>query len=532
MTYSNFARRALVGTAIAALLGASVSGAAQPVQGFGPVSAPNRAVPSVKPSSDLTLSVGTGRMVRLEGQMTDLFVANDAIADVQVRSSNQIYVFGKTPGETTVFATDKAGRTIFSANVRVGTNMGSLDELLRVAMPEAQVRATPINGMVLLTGTVATPSDVEEATRLVQGFVGAGTQVISRLKTATPLQVTLKVTIAEVSRTLVKDIGVNLLNRDNSGGFLFGVAQGNPGTIQTVTAPGGTGLPAGATQYSFAPGTTGTTLGFAKHLLGMDLLSTLHLNEQVGAVHTLAEPTLTALSGETASFLAGGEFPIPTSSGLNGVSVEFKQYGVSLAFTPTVLEGGRISMRVRPEVSELSSAGSIQLNGFAVPSLTTRRAETTVELGSGQSFMIGGLLKNASGNTTNKAPLLGSLPIIGALFKSNAFNRNETELVIVVTPYLVRPVNANQIALPTDNIRDAGTLERVLLDKNEYNPAGVRRPMPTMALPNAAPAISSAAPVPAPAAPVRQQQAQARPAAVRPAEPQQPSSSAAPGFSF
>ncbi|HEY0312937.1 MAG TPA: type II and III secretion system protein family protein [Allosphingosinicella sp.] len=532
MTYSNFARRALVGTAIAALLGASVSGAAQVPQGYGPVSAPNRTAPSVKPSSDLTLSVGTGRMVRLEGQMTDLFVANDAIADVQVRSSNQIYVFGKSPGETTVFATDKAGRTIFSANVRVGTNMGSLDELLRVAMPEAQVRATPINGMVLLTGTVATPSDVEEATRLVQGFVGAGTQVISRLKTATPLQVTLKVTIAEVSRTLVKDIGVNLLNRDNSGGFLFGVSQGNPGTIQTVTAPGTTGLPAGATQYSFAPGTTGTTLGFAKHLLGMDLLSTLHLNEQVGAVHTLAEPTLTALSGETASFLAGGEFPIPTSSGLNGVSVEFKQYGVSLAFTPTVLEGGRISMRVRPEVSELSSAGSIQLNGFAVPSLTTRRAETTVELGSGQSFMIGGLLKNSSGNTTNKAPLLGSLPIIGALFKSNAFNRNETELVIVVTPYLVRPVNANQIALPTDNIRNAGTLERVLLDKNEYNPAGVRRPMPTMAVPNAAPAISSAAPVPVPAAPVRQQQAQARPTAVRPAEPQQPSNSAAPGFSF
>jgi pilus assembly protein CpaC len=539
MTYANIARRALVGTAVTALLSASVSGAAQVPNGYGVGPAPNRTAPSVKPSSDLTLSVGTGRMVRLDGAMTDLFVANDAIADVQVRSSNQIYVFGKTPGETTVFATDKGGRTIFSANVRVGTNMGSLDELLRVAMPEAQIRATPVNGLVLLTGTVATPADVEEATRLVQGFVGAGTQVISRLKTATPLQVTLKVTIAEVSRTLVKEIGVNLLNSDRDGasgnGFIFGVGQGNAGTIDrpplgpTMIDPS-TGLPRTGVKYNFQQG-AGTTLGFAGHLLGMDLLSTLKLNEQVGAVHTLAEPNLTALSGETASFLAGGEFPIPTSSGLNGVSVEFKQYGVSLAFTPTVLEGGRISMRVRPEVSELSSAGSIQLNGFAVPSLTTRRAETTVELGSGQSFMIGGLLKNASGNTTNKAPLLGSLPIIGALFKSNAFNRNETELVIIVTPYLVRPVNANQIALPTDNIRNAGTLERVFLDKNEYNPGGVRRPMPTMAAPNAAPAISSAAPVPVPAAPVRQQQAQAQPSAVRPAQPQ-PSSSAAPGFSF
>jgi pilus assembly protein CpaC len=522
MTNVSIIGRAFTGTAIAALLGASVAGAAQ-------VPAPRHAVPAVAPSSDLTLSVGTGRMVRLDGQMTDLFVANDAIADVQVRAANQIYVFGKAPGETTVFATDKAGRTIFSANVHVGTNMGSLDELLRVAMPDAQVRAIPINGVVVLTGTVGTPAEVEEATRLVQGFVGAGTQVISRLKTATPLQVTLKVTIAEVSRTLVKEIGVNLLNRDNSGGFLFGVAQGNPGTIQTVTSTGANGLPVGSTAYTFN-NAGGTTLGFAGHLLGMDLLSTLKLNEQVGAVHTLAEPNLTALSGETASFLAGGEFPIPTSSGLNGVSVEFKQYGVSLAFTPTVLEGGRISMRVRPEVSELSTAGAIQLNGFSVPSLTTRRAETTVELGSGQSFMIGGLLKNSSGNTTNKAPLLGSLPIIGALFKSNAFNRNETELVIVVTPYLVRPVNANQIALPTDNVRNGTALDRVFLDQNEHNPGGVKRPMPTMASPTAAPAIGSAEPVPAPAGPAPQQVAQRQPA-VRPSQPQ-PTASAAPGFSF
>ena len=532
MTYANFARKAIAGTAAAALLGASALAAPAPAGSLpGPVA---RATPSVRPSTDLTLSVGTGRMVRLDGQMTDLFVANDTIADVQVRSPSQIYIFGKAPGETTVFATDKAGHTIFSTNVRVGTNMGSLDELLRVAMPEAQIRATPVNGLVLLTGTVATPADVEEATRLVQGFVGQNTQVISRLKTATPLQVMLKVTIAEVSRTLVKEIGVNLLNRDNSGGFLFGVAQGNPGTIQTVTTPGSNGVPVGGTAYTFNSAGTGTTLGFAGHLLGMDLLSTLKLNEQVGAVHTLAEPNLTALSGETASFLAGGEFPIPTSSGLNGVSVEFKQYGVSLAFTPTVLEGGRISMRVRPEVSELSDAGSIQLNGFSVPSLTTRRAETTVELGSGQSFMIGGLLRNTSGNTTNKAPLLGSLPIIGALFKSNAFKRNETELVIVITPYLVRPVNANQIALPTDNIRNANTLERVLLDRNEYNKPGEKRPMPTMAPPQAAPAIGSVAAPAAPAPDAPAPQLAQRETAVPPKQASKQASgpSAAPGFSF
>jgi len=526
MSKLNTFRRAALGTAVAAMVAASLTGG---------VAAPALAQPNaVRPTTDVALSVGTGRMVRLDSAMTDLFVANDAIADVQVRSANQIYIFGKSAGETTVFATDRSGRTIYSANVRVGNNIGSLDELLRMAMPDAQIQARPINGMVLLTGTVAAPADVEEASRLVQAYVGQGTQVLSRLKMATPLQVMLKVTIAEVSRTLVKEIGVNLLNRDNDGangnGFIFGVGQGNAGTISDVplgiTNPA-TGLPFTATSYKFQQG-PGTTLGFAGHVLGMDILSTLKLNEQVGAVHTLAEPNLTALSGETASFLAGGEFPIPTSSGLNGTSVEFKQYGVSLAFTPTVLADGRISMRVRPEVSELSDAGSIQLNGFSVPGLTTRRAETTVELGSGQSFMIGGLLRNSNGNSTDKAPLLGSLPIIGALFRSNSFKRNETELVIVITPYLVRPVNASQIALPTDGFRAATGMERVFLDAREYSrPAG--RPGPTVApAQSQAPGIGSAAPLPAPAAPPRPQQARQEPQpATRPAQP-----SAAPGFSF
>jgi pilus assembly protein CpaC len=521
MTKLNILRRATVGTAIAAVLAGSP--VALPAPAFAQPSA-------VRPTNDINLSAGTGRMVRLDGTMTDLFVANENIADVQVRSANQIYIFGKSAGETTVFATDKSGRTIYSANVRVGNNIGSLDELIRLAMPDAQIQARPINGMVLLTGTVASPADVEEASRLVQAYVGEGTQVLSRLKSATPLQVMLKVTIAEVSRTLVKEIGVNLLNRDHASGndILFGVAQGNPGTIadQPLTNPV-TGLPQGPTKYTFAQG-PGTTLGFAGHVLGMDLLSTLKLNETVGAVHTLAEPNLTALSGETASFLAGGEFPIPTASGLNGTSVEFKQYGVSLAFTPTVLADGRISMRVRPEVSELSDAGAIQLNGFSVPSLTTRRAETTVELGSGQSFMIGGLLRNSSGNNTDKAPLLGSLPIIGALFRSNSFKRNETELVIVVTPYLVRPVNASQVALPTDGFRSATGLERVLLDTRENSKPAATRPGPTMVQPQSqGPGLGAAAPLPSPAAPPQRQARQEQKPAVRPQQP-----SAAPGFSF
>jgi hypothetical protein len=181
-----------------------------------------------------------------------------------------------------------------------------------------------------------------------------------------------------------------------------------------------------------------------------DLLGALDAGENIGLVSTLAQPNLTALSGETAEFLAGGEFPIPLSQGLGATSIEYKKYGVSLAYTPTVLANGRISLRVRPEVSELSSEGAITLNTFTIPALTVRRTETTVELGSGQSFMIAGLLKNYSQNAIKKMPGAGDLPILGSLFRSTNYQKGETELVIVVTPYLVNPVNANDIKLPTD----------------------------------------------------------------------------------
>jgi pilus assembly protein CpaC len=258
----------------------------------------------------------------------------------------------------------------------------------------------------------------------------------------------------------------------------------------------------------------------------MDVLASLNLMEASGRATILAEPTLTALSGETATFLAGGEFPIPIAQSLGSVSVEYKQYGVGLAFTPTVLADGRISMRVRPEVSELSDQGSVRMNNFVVPALTTRRAETTVELGSGQSFVIGGLLRNTGNNSVDKAPWLGDLPILGALFRSNSFRRQETELVIVVTPYLVRPVSDSQIALPTDGFRNADDLKRVLLDKSSESVSGEQRPGPIV-LPSstAAPSIGPAAALtkPAPTTKVARRSEAPAPAA---------KPSAAPGFAF
>lgn len=461
-----------IGTMIAASLAVSLT-ASVPAPVIAATVAP-------QPTSTMTLSVGRGQMVRLSAPMSDLFVADPNVADVQVRSSNQLYVFGKGPGETTVYATNKAGTVVFSTTVRVGSNLNSVGQMLKLAMPEAAITATPMNGVVLLTGTVATPDDVAEAQRIVQAFVGEQTQVISRLKTATPMQVNLHVKIAEVSREFAKQVGMNILTSDGTSGFQFGIAQGRAGAV-TFGSPASGTTP--AVPKSFKAAGTGTTLGMFGRLFGLDVASALDLAENDGLVTTLAEPNLTALSGETASFLAGGEIPIPLSQGLGSVSIEYKQYGVSLAFTPTVLNGDRISMRVRPEVSQLSSAGSIQLNGFTVPGITTRRAETTIELGSGQSFMIGGLLSNSHNNSIDKAPFLGDIPILGALFRSNNFKRNETELVIIVTPYLVKPVSANQIALPTDGYKAPTDAQRLLMGQAFDGRTGEQRPMPRMAPP-------------------------------------------------
>jgi pilus assembly protein CpaC len=487
MKYRNITRRARLGTAMTALalaLGTVAAAAPTVAQAA-----------SVRPSETLNLSQGTGTLVRLSAPMTDVFIANDAVADVQVRSATQLYVFGKGRGETTVYATTKSGKVVYAANVRVGNNISSVSEMLQLAMPEATIQATPMNNLVLLTGTVANPADVAEAERLVQAYVGDGTQVVTRLKSATPLQVNLKVRFAEVNRSLLKQFGINLLTRDSmSGSLVGGIGRGNPGTITPIlgTADPITGIkPEFGEQVTFNTIAGGTSLGLFGRVLGMSVLGTLDLLENDGLVSTLAEPNLTALSGETASFLAGGEFPVPISQSLGSVTVEYKQYGVGLAFTPIVLGDGRISMRVRPEVSELSNEGAVKLNDFVVPALTTRRAETTVELGSGQSFMIAGLLRNRNTNNIEKAPFLGDIPILGNLFRSTNYRRDETELVIIVTPYLVRP-SSGQLATPIDGYRAPTDMERVAFDQNYTGVSGTRQPTAVPAPgPVAAPAVSA-----------------------------------------
>ncbi|WP_375397017.1 type II and III secretion system protein family protein [uncultured Sphingomonas sp.] len=491
-----------------------------------------------RPTSEVVLSVGEGELITLPANVADVWVSDPAVADVYVSNPRQIHLFGKSFGTVTLFATSASGTVVYATNVRVGDNVNSVQRMLKLAMPENDIRVVTFGRIAVLTGTVAAPADIAQAEQLATAILNPGIDasqagaalkiaVISRLKTATPLQVNLQVKIAEVSRSFIKNIGVNLTTRDTTGGFLFGVASGrSPGTIGSIDtstlpqldASSRFGLPAGSVSLPFDPkigdfvypnsgtkfdfsslaGATRTTLGLAGKLFGLDILSALDLGETDGQVTTLAEPNVSALSGETASFLAGGEIPIPISQGLGAVSVEYKQYGVSLAYTPTVLADGRISLRVRPEVSQLSASGAVVLNGVQIPALTTRRTETTVEMGSGQSMMIAGLLSNSTDNQIDKAPGLGDVPILGSLFRSNGWKRQETELVIVITPYLVKPVNAGDIALPTDGYKAPTDLGRVLGGQLGGGTTGGERPKPSMAAPvTAAPALGLAAPVPA-----------------------------------
>jgi pilus assembly protein CpaC len=514
MTIKTIIKTGAAAIAFAAALGSPISAAPAKAQ----------TVSAKSTSRTIVLSVGRGEQVNLPTGITDVVVANPQVADVDVRNPKQIYIFAKGPGETNVYATDAGGRTVYSATVRVGNNLDSIDQMLTLAMPEADIQVSTLNGVVLLTGTVAQPEDVTEAEKLVEAFVGGSSKVVSRLKTAVPMQVNLQVRIAEVSRSLAKEIASNFTTRDNDGnGLVFGIGRGrNVGTIGDINTAGFPrldasslyGLPAGSISLPFNPATgqfvTGGTqfnfnnpvgsnaLNLAGRLFGIDVAAAFDIAERAGLSTTLAQPNLTTISGETAEFLAGGQFPIPVADNFGSITVQFRDYGVSLKYTPTVLADGRIQLRVRPEVSDISSQGAVRIAGTEIPAITTRMTDTTVELGSGQSFMIAGLMQNSATTSIDKYPGLGDVPVLGALFKSNGWKRNETELVIVVTPYLVKPVSDSEIKLPTDGYNTPTDLERILLNKTASNiGAQSERPMPTVAPEAKGPefgAVSEAAP--------------------------------------
>jgi pilus assembly protein CpaC len=408
-------------------------------------------VTKVASGHTLVIQVNQGQLVRIDKPVASVFVANSAIADVAVKSPQLIYVFAKRPGTTTLYAVGANDEILASVTLNVTHNLSRLDQAIADLMPGRNIATTSIDGGIVLTGMVSSPGEAEDARRLATHFIGTGEEVINRLQINAPNQVNVRVRIAEVNKSVLRNLGINWDAAIQEGGFAFGLLTTFPLGLSNVLAGStGSGAAAGKT-VSAGP---------------LDLTATMDLLAQEGLVSLLAEPNLTAVSGQTANFLAGGEFPVPVSqsatTGSNAITIEFRQFGVSLAFTPTILSTNRISMRVRPEVSALSDQGAVSANGFTIPSLTVRRAETTVELASGQTFAIAGLVQSQNSITANEVPGLGDIPVLGELFKSDKFQHNESELVILATPYVVQPIsNPAAPALPTEPSMGAEGSQRV-----------------------------------------------------------------------
>lgn len=420
---------------------------------------------------NVNLEVNDADILHFNRDVSEIFIANPEIADVQLSSPRTAYVFGKSPGITKLFAVDVRGKEIVKNIIYVTYNISQLKEMIVPFDPYGLVEIKAIPGAIILEGQVDSPKTAEDIRTIAEKFVGkkqesgskgggADQNIINRLTVKSPVQVNVRVKIAEVERTVLNNLGINWqATFANIGKFNFGALIGREGL---TALPINTNNVLSLTQApSVLPNTNLNALGFNFQNSRVDLNAVIDLLSQDGLVTILAEPNLVAISGETASFLAGGEFPYPVPQQLGNITIDFKQYGVSLAFTPTVLDGQLITMRVRPEVSELDPNNGITVNGTTVPGILTRWAETTVELASGQTFAIAGLLTNTSRSFINALPGLGDLPILGALFRSNQFQRGDSELVILVTPYLVEPASGKEMLLPTDNLNFATFIEQI-----------------------------------------------------------------------
>jgi pilus assembly protein CpaC len=412
---------------------------------------PARPTPAARSDSGavrrrLVLETGSGRVLTLGSAAANVFVADPKVTEVRPASATSLFVFGVGPGRTTVVAMNQEGQAIAEYEVTVRSSTFASNEAeasVARLLSGSRIHVTPQARGLLMTGTVASAGDAARAISILRGFASEGQLIENQLSIRDAVQVTLRVRVIEMNRSVTRALGVDWQALGSIGRF----------AISAASTPG-LGLASAATGVLSA----GTR----------DVNAVIQALAQDNLARILAEPNLTVMSGQTASFLAGGEFPVPVAQQNNAISVEFKKYGIALAFVPTVLSDGRINLHVAPEVSQLTDNGAVRLSSgnstLSIPALTVRRAETTVELGSGQSFAIAGLLNDSTAQTTSGLPFLGDLPIIGALFRSSGFQRQETELVILITPYIALPVSdPAALHTPSEGYSLPNDFERILL---------------------------------------------------------------------
>jgi pilus assembly protein CpaC len=423
----------------------------------------------------MTVHVNAGELLRLDRPAAKVFIADPEVADFQAASASSILVFGRRSGRTNLYALDERDRLVVSRTVVVEHDVAAIRDMLRAELPDAaiSVRSTP--GGVVLSGMLASSRAVDHAVRLASGFLATGESIVNQLQVTSPTQVNIRIRVAEMSREVSRRFGFNWDAAFNLGKLTVGLLTGR--------APIGA---AGAiVPHADIVGAAGGALAGTYSNAGTDVTGLIDALAAESLISILAEPNLTAVSGETASFIAGGEFPIPISRDRDTVTIEFKRFGVVLDITPTVLSPNRISLRVRPEVSNLSDEGAITMNDIRIPAISVSRTETTIELASGQSFAIAGLMHNRTRTGLSKFPGLGDIPVLGVLFRSEQFQRQETELVVIATAYLVEPTSGTDRPSPLTGFRPVTEIERIFQGKvartareagqaNPLGPAGAR----------------------------------------------------------
>lgn len=439
--------------ALIAVLG--LTGALVPAAPTEARSAPPQARAGVSAANGqlVNLPRGSTMAIDLPGDARDVIVSNPQVAEAMLHNPRRITVIGLAPGETDVVFLNASGGTILSLRVRVDAGVSALQDTLNRVLPNAQVRAEAVNDSIILTGTVNSPGEADRAAQVARAFVSGPEKVLNMMTIAGSDQVMVRARVVEVQRSAVKQLGLDV------NAVLNEVGDGLTYSHNATFAVSGSILGGGQLGYTDVSGS------------GNRLSGTLRAFERTGLVRVLAEPNQTAVSGESAEFLAGGEFPVPVGRDNNGnIQIEFKPYGVRLAFRPIVLSEGRISLQLSTEVSELTTSGAFTMGGagpnaLVIPALNVRRSSTTVELPSGGSLMIAGLLREDTRQNIDQLPGVGDLPILGALFRSRDYLSGETELVIIIEAYIVSPTAPGRLQTPADGMQIASDAQTLLFGR-------------------------------------------------------------------